>query len=71
MGGVARVLKKCTRGRIVMSVVENVAGIVTVLSVTYMTQRDHAALDYAKTTPDDTLEQQIQTGQGVAVKWQI
>ena len=50
------VFGKCTRGRIVMSIVANIAGIGNVLSIIFTTMRNCVALDYAK------LEQQIQAG---------
>ena len=50
-------LSNATRGTIVTSLVENVAGIASVLSVIDTTRPDCIALDYAINTPDVTLEQ--------------
>jgi len=56
-----RCIKLCVRGRIVTSVMENIARIASVLNHIYMTPQDCTALDLAGTTTDFTLEQQIQT----------
>ena len=50
------------RSIIVTSDMENIAGIASVLSVICTKLCDCAELDFAGTTTDVTLEQQIQTG---------
>ena len=56
------------RGRIITSVLDNLAGNTNVLSLIYQTSCGCTGLNFAQTTTDVKLEQQIQMGVSVKFK---